>query len=70
MTTAQDDGEILTVTEAAALARVHPVTLSRAIHENRLPAARFGTTYRIRRADLLAMFATGNDDQANEGEAQ
>ena len=44
--------EMLTVAEAAAYLRVHPVSLRRMIRRGDLPALRVGRVWRIAAADL------------------
>jgi excisionase family DNA binding protein len=51
-------GDFLNLHEAAAFVGVHADTMKRQIDKGRLPALVFGRTYRIRRADLLALLAT------------
>jgi excisionase family DNA binding protein len=46
----------LTVQEAAALLRIHPETLRRAISRGELPATRRGNVFCISPADLEAYF--------------
>lgn len=45
--------ELLTVLEAAALARVHPGTIRRWLQEGRLKAIKIGRQWRIEPAALL-----------------
>ena len=47
--------ELLTVAEAAALAKVKPATIRTWIAEGKLAASRVGRRHRIRRADLDAL---------------
>jgi excisionase family DNA binding protein len=53
---------LVTVEQAAERLRVHPRTVLRYIHEQRLPATRIGKAYRIVRAELdaFAGVASGN----------
>lgn len=47
------EDQILTVAEAAALLKLHPETIRRAIRTGELPATKFGyRTVRINRSDL------------------
>ena len=58
MSQSTDDGEILTVDEAAELVKIHPNTIRNAIRDGRLQAIRLGARIvRIRKVDLLAAFA-------------
>jgi excisionase family DNA binding protein len=52
--------ELLTVPEAAALAKVKPATIRTWIADGKLAASRVGRRHRIRRADLDAL---AHDDQ-------
>jgi excisionase family DNA binding protein len=51
-----EDDPVLTVEEAAAVVRCHPVTLYKMVDGQQLPAARFGRALRIRLSDLMALF--------------
>jgi excisionase family DNA binding protein len=46
--------ELLTVEDAAKRLKLHPRTILRFIHEDRLPATRLGKAFRILRGDLEA----------------
>ena len=48
------DGRFYTVEQAAERLKLHPKTVRRFIHEERLKASRVGKSYRIREADLDA----------------
>jgi excisionase family DNA binding protein len=50
--------DVLTVTESAAILRVHVETVRRMIKGGRLPAARIGKTYRVLRRDLERLLTT------------
>lgn len=50
-----DYGECLTVPEVAEVLRVHPLTVYRAIGEGKLPATKWGRSYRISREALRAV---------------
>ena len=51
-----DVGPLITIAEAAGLARCQPVTIRRWISSGRLRAIRVGRFIRVREADLLALF--------------
>ena len=53
--------EIVGVDEAAAILRVHRNTILAQIHRGEIPAARVGQQWRIRRADINALFTTNED---------
>ncbi len=55
---ARDEREILTVDEAAAYLQIHKVTVYKYIRAGRLPAARLGKVYRLRRRDVDAFLET------------
>lgn len=46
----------LTPEEAAELLKLHPETVRQMLREGRLPGAKFGDVWRVRRADLDAFF--------------
>lgn len=48
--------EYLSVGEVAAMLRISPQTIRLHIREDKLPAARFGLEWRVRRSDLEALF--------------
>jgi excisionase family DNA binding protein len=48
------DGQFYTVEQAAERLKLHPKTVRRFIHDERLKASRVGKSYRIREADLDA----------------
>lgn len=47
-----DPSDLLTVAEAAAILRLHPVTVQRLLRRGELPGVRVGRQWRIRRTDL------------------
>ena len=49
--------DILTVEQTARYLQVNPETVRRAARSGRIPAVRIGRHWRIRRADLDAMFS-------------
>lgn len=58
LTAADPNAELLTKSEAAALLKVSPVTVSRWLKQGRLPAFRLGRrAIRIRRGDIERMLA-------------
>ncbi len=62
--------EILTVAQAAEYLQVNPETVRRAARAGRLPAARIGRQWRIRRADLDRLFTERLIDRALAEEAE
>jgi excisionase family DNA binding protein len=48
--------EFLSVGDVAAMLRISPQTIRRHIREGKLPAARFGHFWRVRRSDLEGLF--------------
>lgn len=48
--------EFLSVEEVSAMLRISPQTIRKHIREGKLPAARFGHFWRVRRSDLEALF--------------
>lgn len=61
-----EDPKFLTVQEVAAILRIHVMTVYRLIADGRLPACRFGRSYRIREADAQAYIA-GADTRPRAG---
>lgn len=61
--------ETLTPEEAAAILRVNPQTVYRALRAGKLPGAKVGAQWRILRADLEEYLRTGGR-QAASGEAE
>jgi excisionase family DNA binding protein len=51
-----DSVEFLNVEEVAAMLRISPQTIRKHIREGKLPAARFGHFWRVRRFDLEELF--------------
>jgi len=54
-----DEGDVLTLPEAAALLRVHPVTLLRRAATWGVPHRRLGSEWRFSRAVLTAWLQNG-----------
>jgi excisionase family DNA binding protein len=52
-----DRVEFLTVEEVSAMLRISPQTIRKHVREGKLPAARFGHFWRVRRSDLEGLFA-------------
>lgn len=52
---------LLTVQEAAKLLRVHEDSLRRSLKEGKLPGVKIGRVWRIRRADIEALFDGARD---------
>jgi len=50
------EGEIMTIPEVAELLKLSETTVRRMCERKELPAVKFGSQWRIRRKDLLAMF--------------
>ena len=55
-TTAPDGAELLTIPEIAAHLKVSTQTVQKWCREGRLPVAKVGKAYRIRRADLTRWY--------------
>ena len=51
-----EHAEFLSVEDVSAMLRITPQTIRRHIREGKLPAARFGRFWRVRRTDLEALF--------------
>ncbi len=62
--------ELLTVDEAADYLAVHPMTVYRWCREGRLPAAKLGAVWRIRRAALDDLLRRGAHHQTLVGQLQ
>ncbi len=56
-------GEYLTVSEISEMLRISEYSIRKQCQRGALPAARFGTKWRVRRADLDAMFSGGLIDR-------
>ena len=48
--------EYLTVEELSTMLRITPQTIRKHIRNGKMPAARFGSKWRVRRGDLEALF--------------
>jgi excisionase family DNA binding protein len=51
-----EEGEIMTISEVTKFLRVSETTVRRMCERKELPAVKFGSQWRIRRKDVLAMF--------------
>jgi excisionase family DNA binding protein len=51
-----EEGEIMIISEVAELLRLSETTVRRMCERKELPAVKFGSQWRIRRKDVLALF--------------
>ncbi len=51
-----DNVKFLSVEEVSAMLRISPQTIRKHIREGKLPAARIGAKWRMRKSDLEALF--------------
>ena len=58
------DSDLLTLAEAAAYLRVHRRTMARLLRQGVVPGTKIGRQWRVRKADLDAVLATGDDTRA------